>query len=381
MAHAVRAAWALALFASSAAAAQDAPPEEWRALLGRVVPNADRFTDRRGQPPVFEAHALDPVTGRETLVGYAFLTSDVPPEQKGFNGPIEVLVGMDLGGVLTGIVVTDYVESHRVTRGDFLATEGFQEQFAGKSISDAFQVRRDVDGITGATVTVDAMSRGIRNASRRVAMAYRAGPASGGAGARLDPVSVPLQELERLSWPQMLPSGLVQQISVLDEERVVADLALLYVRDEEVGETMVGWDLWSQVLERVGPDAAQRHLVVAGVDGPSAGALNLARLSIVQPGDTVGLPPSDVLLFGPPSQGKLDGQVRMLRVLVFERDVDMTRPFSFVLDLRPGLGRFSATYPGEIRRPGSSPSASGRLAVLVCLLILVTTALLKRRSP
>jgi hypothetical protein len=29
--------------------------------------------------------------------------------------------------------------------------------------------------------------------------------------------------------------------------------------------------------------------------------------------------------------------------------VDMTRPFTFVLDLRPGLGLFSVRYPGERR--------------------------------
>ena len=214
---AVVAAWALALLAPAFASAQDAP-EEWLERLERVMPEADRFTDRQGQPPVFEAYHIDSSTGRETLAGYIFLTSDLPPEQMGFNGPIEVLVGMDLRGVLTGIVVARYRESLRSSRGDFLATDGFQEQFAGKSIVDAFQVRRDVDGITGATITVDAMSRGIRNAAREVAVAYRLGSVSSASEAPpLDPISVTLDELEGLSWTQMLLRGLAQQILVLDE--------------------------------------------------------------------------------------------------------------------------------------------------------------------
>jgi NosR/NirI family nitrous oxide reductase transcriptional regulator len=376
---AVLAAWVLAGLAPSFDAPQDAP-EAWLELLRRVVPRAERFTDRRGQPPVFEAYARDPSTGAEALVGYAFLTSDLPPEQKGFNAPIEVLVGMDLGGVLTGIVVTDYTESHRATRGDFLAAPGFQEQFAGKDIGDAFQVRRDVDGITGATITVDAMSRGIRNAAREVALAYGAGLSVDDFRARMDPVSITLEELERLSWPQMLLGGLAQQISVLDGERVAADVTLLYVRDELVARMMIGSDLWGQVLERAGPQVSERHVVVAGVDGPSAGSLNLERLSIVSPGEGVGLSPSEVLLFGPPREGKLDGQVRMTRVLLFERTVDMTMPFAFVLDLRPASGVFTAQYPGRVRGAGPLGGA-GLLAVLVGLLVVLATALLKRRAP
>ena len=392
----VVAAWALALLAPAFASAQDAP-EEWLERLERVMPEADRFMDRQGQPPVFEAYHIDSSTGQETLAGYAFLTSDLPPEQKGFNGPIEVLVGMDLRGVLTGIVVAGYNESLQSSRGDFLATDGFQEQFAGKSIVDAFQVRRDVDGITGATITVDAMSRGIRNAAREVALAYRFGSVSSASEApALDPISITLGELERLSWTQMLLRGLVRQILVLDDERTVTDLTLVYLRDEAVAEILIGPGMLAEVLERAGPRARERHLVLAGVDGPLAGALNLARLSIVQAGDTVGLAPPEVLLFGPPREGKLDGQVRIVRVLLVDRVVDMTRPFTYVLDLRPGLGLFSVEYPGERRvavqtggagaeeeetvlsRPFAGTSA--RVAALLALLLLVTAAFATKRA-
>ena len=162
-----------------------------------------------------------------------------------------------------------------------------------------------------------------------------------------DPISITLGEVERLSWTQMLLRGLVQQILVLDDERTVADLTLVYLRDEAIAEILIGPGMLGEVLERAGP--LERHLVLAGVDGPLAGALNLARLSIVQDGDTVGLSRPEVLLFGPPREGKVDGQVRMLRVLLVDRVVDMTRAFTYILDLRPGLGLFSVEYPGERR--------------------------------
>jgi hypothetical protein len=241
-------------------------------------------------------------------------------------------------------------------------------------------------------ITVDATSRGIRNAAREVALAYRLGSVSSATEAPLlDPVSVTLDELERLSWTQMLLRGLVQQILVLDEERTAADLTLVYLRDEAVAEVLIGSEVLAQALERAGPLAQERHLVLAGVDGPSAGGLNLGRLSIVQDGDTLGLAPPGVLLFGPPCAGKLDGQVRMLRVLLFDPVVDMTQPFTFVLDLRPGLGLYSADYPGARRLAADeletvpSRQLGGTLARVVALLALlllaaVTFRLRRRRS-
>ena len=356
---------ALATLLQAAPTSAQNLPEDWRELLERVVSAADRFTERQGQPPVFHAYRVDPVTGQETLTGYAFLTSDLPPEQRGFDGAIEVLVGMDLGGVLTGIAVTRYNESLRRSRGDFLARGGFQEQFTGKSILDAFQVRRDVDGITGATITVDAMSRGIRNAAREVAVAHRLGSVSAASEAPLlDAVSVALEELERLSWTEMLLRGLGQQLLVLDDDRTATDLTLVYLRDEAVADILIGPGILEEALEGAGPLAGERHLVLAGVDGPLAGALNLGRLSIVQAGDTVGIGPQEVLLFGPPREGKLDGQVGFVRILLVDRAVDMTQPFTFVLDLRPGLGLFSTEYPGEREVAAQTERAAVELSAL-----------------
>jgi hypothetical protein len=364
------------------AGAQDVP-QEWLGRLQRVVPEADGFTDRRGRPPVFEAYRSDPSTGQEILVGYAFLTSDVPPEQLGYNGPIEVLVGMNTQGLLTGIEVVSYVESLRRTRGDFLAEVGYHEQFVGKDIGDAFQVRRDVDGISGATITVDAMARGIRNAARAVAFANEVGPWSAASAAQLlDAASVTLDELANVTWSEMLDRGLVEQILVMDEGRIATDLKLMYLRDEAIAEAMIGSSMVGEVFERTGVAGQRRHWVVAGADGPLAGALNLARISIVQSGDTIGLTPEDVLLFGAPREGKMNGQVRFTRVLLVDEAVDMNRPFMYELDLRPGLGVFRAEYPGLSVRARSEHLISrggGWAATMGLLVLLLTVAIARRR--
>ena len=140
-----------------------------------AVPLADRFDSKAGAPPVSKAYSVDPTSGVETLVGFAFLASDFPPEVEGYSAPIRVLVGMDLEGTLAGIEVLDYRESLRRSRGDFLGRRSFQSQFQGKYVGDPFRVRRDIEGVSGATITSGAMSLGIRNAARRVASAYLRG--------------------------------------------------------------------------------------------------------------------------------------------------------------------------------------------------------------
>ena len=104
------------------------------------------------------------------MVGYVFVTSEVPPEPFGYSGPVQALVGMDLEGSLTGVRVMDYWESIQESMGDFLRRPGFQEHFSGKHIGDAFRVYGDVQGISRATISVRALSRGVRDSARRVAL-------------------------------------------------------------------------------------------------------------------------------------------------------------------------------------------------------------------
>jgi hypothetical protein len=318
-------------------------------LLQQVLPAAERFSDRRGDPPAFEAFRTDPATGAETLVGYAFFTADLPPEEKGFDGPIKVLVGMDTNGTLTGVAVLDYHESLRSSRGDFLSQVGFQEQFAGKSLNDPFRVKRDVEGVTGATITVGAMSRGIRNAARRLALARGLGSVSGASRATpLDALTVRADQLEPLTWTEIMARGLAQQITVLEAGGAAATLTLVYLRDASVGEMLIGPGTFAQAVSRAGARAEGRHMLLVGADGPLAGGLNLERLSIVQSGDTVRVGPDDIFIFGPPQEGKVDGQLQFMRVVLLDGALDMSRPLTWVLDL-PRLGVHTAEYP--TRRP------------------------------
>lgn len=140
-------------------------------LLKQVVPGADSFSEKEGEPPVYKAYRTNRDTGEQELIGYAFVTPDVPPEPSGYSGPIDTLIGMDLRGTIVGLKMVYYKESLRYTIGDFFSW-GFEEQFIGMRASDRFQVDKDIDGIANATISAKAAARGIRQTVRAVTDAY-----------------------------------------------------------------------------------------------------------------------------------------------------------------------------------------------------------------
>ena len=140
--------------------------------LDDVMPDADSFSEKRGKPPVFEAYRKDPANGEDELIGYVFFSPDFKPEPNGYSGPVKVLIGMNLEGLITGVKVVYYRESLRYSSGDFLEAPGVQEQFIGMRADNKFRVGKEIDGISRATISAKALARTVRNSVRRVAEAY-----------------------------------------------------------------------------------------------------------------------------------------------------------------------------------------------------------------
>ena len=134
--------------------------------LKQLFPAASSFSAKGGEPPHFTAFANDPRTGSSTPVGFAFWTTELTPLERGYDGPIKILVGMDTAGVLTGVIVVDHHEPYGYFSVD---TPEFPAQFKGKSIQDPFRVGGDIDAISRATMTVTSSTRAVRDSARRVA--------------------------------------------------------------------------------------------------------------------------------------------------------------------------------------------------------------------
>jgi NosR/NirI family transcriptional regulator, nitrous oxide reductase regulator len=133
--------------------------------LKRLFPNATSFSPKEAAPPHFKALRKGPGGGEE-VIGFAFWTTELEPLERGYSGPIKILVGMNTQGVLTGIVVVDHHEPY----GDFsIEPPVFAAQFAGKDIRDPFRVGSDIDAVSRASITVGSATRTVRNSARRIA--------------------------------------------------------------------------------------------------------------------------------------------------------------------------------------------------------------------
>jgi NosR/NirI family transcriptional regulator, nitrous oxide reductase regulator len=140
--------------------------------LKKLFPNATSFSSKIAEPPHYKAYAGDP-KAPESLIGLAFWTTELTPLDRGYDGPIKVLVGMTPQARLTGIVVAEHKEPY----GDFsIDTARFQDQFRNKDIRDQFKVGTDINAIATATISITTVARSVRNSGRRVARALLTPP-------------------------------------------------------------------------------------------------------------------------------------------------------------------------------------------------------------
>ena len=306
-----------------------------RRMLQLVVPEADRFGEKQGRPPVFPAYRTDPDSGEEELVGYAFLTPDVPPERVGYSGPIDALVGIDLRGVVTGMRVVWYYESYMSQMGDFLRREGFQEQFSGKSIGDAFLVRSDIQGISRATVSSRAVSRGVRDAARRVANAYLERPEVP------DEIPVP----STLSWLELQDREVVESMLITEDgEEVLAEVWLAHIDSWATAEHLVGPTALGMTTRAVESRTGNEHVMVYGLDGPNPRVFTRSGWSVVQGSDTLRLQEADVFPFGLAGAGLFETEMSTSGAMILPAELDIARPFELQLDLRPQYSTYVTQY-------------------------------------
>lgn len=144
----------------------EAATEEEQALLSEVFPEATIFSVKGGRLPHHKAYRVDEKTGENTLLGFAFMTHEVEPDEWAYESELEILVGLTLEGSITGIKVVDHYEPFGYFSID---PPEFSEQFKGKSIMDAFEEGRDVDTVSRATISIESAGRVIRKSARQIA--------------------------------------------------------------------------------------------------------------------------------------------------------------------------------------------------------------------
>lgn len=106
------------------------------------------------------------VTRGDTLLGFAVVRN-----VKGKDQPITFLVATDTTDTLRDIDILVYREPY----GGEVAYESWRRQFRGKSASDTLVVGRQIRGISGATISVNAVTLGVRRALADLTAWHRSG--------------------------------------------------------------------------------------------------------------------------------------------------------------------------------------------------------------
>lgn len=99
----------------------------------------------------------------ETVIGYALILETIGKEQ-----PITFMVAVDTQGRVMGIEIMIYRES----QGSEIRSRGFAHQYLGKTIKAPLQLGRDVDAISGATLSSRAATYTVKKALALVSVAY-----------------------------------------------------------------------------------------------------------------------------------------------------------------------------------------------------------------
>jgi hypothetical protein len=127
-----------------------------RIYLEEIAPGIV-FYEKKGLPPHYPSNS--------NII--AFNSYDVRPDIKGYAGPIKVLIAIDNTGTIRGIKILEHRETknyvHYMERPEYLS------QFIGKSVKDPLAIDKDIDAISRATVSVEALTRTVRESSRLVA--------------------------------------------------------------------------------------------------------------------------------------------------------------------------------------------------------------------
>jgi transcriptional regulator of nitric oxide reductase len=149
----------------------DAGGQSLESRLKQLFPAATSLSPKEGDPPHFTAYTGAP--NAKTVAGYAFWTTELLPLERGYGGPIAMLVGLDTSGKITGVIMGEHHEPY----GDFsIDPPKFAATFRNKDVRDPFKLGEDVDAVSRATITMSSAVRAIRNSARRMARQYLTAP-------------------------------------------------------------------------------------------------------------------------------------------------------------------------------------------------------------
>lgn len=135
------------------AAEEEAPLDENAEVLKEILPTAGSFT-------VLTTKLTDNVLNVFEADNGGFV---INVTAEGFDGTIDMLVGIDADGKVSGMQVLSHTETEGLgskAKDD----KAWGEQFIGKATDGKLEVGADIEAISGATITSKAVTSGVNTA-------------------------------------------------------------------------------------------------------------------------------------------------------------------------------------------------------------------------
>ncbi len=204
-----------------------------KALFSSYFPTANSFRTEQEKPEIFRAYKGD------ELLGYIFQTKGLAAIPAYSGKPIDLLMGLDLNGVMVGAKVTEHHEPILLVGIPEASLDTFANQYIGKSVTDHIKVGSgkqkgyvNIDAITGATVSAMVINQTISRASRKVAI--KEGIIKDNS-AQIMRAEILMDKFEKVDWPGLLGDGSVRNLHLM-----VSDVDRAFVGTEGEGIKDIG---------------------------------------------------------------------------------------------------------------------------------------------
>lgn len=134
-----------------------------KTALKDIFAGAEKITPKAGSPPRYDIYQARP-DNPEVLAAVAFNSYDITPGIKGYAGSVKLLVAVSTDGTIKDVRVL----KHSETPAYVFTLDDFISRFKGKNIAGTFQLGEDIDGITRATMTSEAIARSVDKGAKAI---------------------------------------------------------------------------------------------------------------------------------------------------------------------------------------------------------------------
>lgn len=258
----------------------------WREFFSTATHLGDYSQAQPSGPP------SAPVYRDDTVIGYLFHTIQIAPIPAYSGKPMDMLVGIDTQGVITGIKVIEHHEPILLVGIPESVLDTFVAQYVGKRVDEHIKVgggkqgdTTNVDAVSGATVTVMVMNRAIMRSALKVAV-------SRGVIAEPDTSGPAAPELKsdyfvEADWDELTGSGAIRRMLLTrgevdasfintaaegredapagEKDSPFIDLYSAYLNAPTIGRNLLGGSQYQELMSGLKPGEHAIALLANGI--------------------------------------------------------------------------------------------------------------------